>query len=112
MADHPMNFTQILNVPATNDGFKLWLVEQAADASVLDNDTLTFTGTSKDDMRILSISSATGQVVNFDAVADVSGSARFTVDHPEAAASKHTFGTLASGTAETSVKGLVLARRN
>ena len=110
MADHPMNFvSEVPSAPATNEGLKLWVVEQATDAAVNDNDTLTFPQTRE--VRIISIVSATGQVVNFDTKVVGANDIKFTVDHSEAAASKKVFGTLATGTAETSVKGLVLARR-
>ena len=105
-----MTIGKRINTPGTNDGFKLYYVEQATAAAVADNDTLTFTGIPLVNLKVLSFRSATGQVVNFDAATTTGGSAVLTVDHPDAASSKHTFGTLATGAAATSVSGLALIK--
>jgi hypothetical protein len=110
MADHPMVYAEEIPTRGSNSGWKLFRVEQATASAVADNDTISFPNTAIANIQILSLRSATGQVVNCDALADASGSARFTVDHPDAATSKHTFGTLATGAAATSIAGLVMVR--
>ena len=112
MADHVMDFVAPINAPATNDGFKLWVVAQATSAAVDNNDTLTFKDMDRDDIRIVSLSGDTGQVVNCDAKANSGADTQFTVDHPQVDASAFfSFGTLATGQVATSVQGIVLARR-
>ena len=111
MADHPMKFVEEIPMRGSNSGWKLWVVEQTTAAALADNDTLTFPDMGIADIRIVSMYGSTGQVVNFDALAASGVNARFTVDHPDAATNKHTFGTLATGAIATSCAGIVLAKR-
>ena len=117
IADRPMKITAELNSAGGSSGWGVYVVEQSTDAAVAENDTITFPGLLIGDCYIISMTSATGQVMNFDTKANVAESAgssnrgaRYTVDHQEVAASKHQFGTLADGGLPTSVKGLILAK--
>ncbi len=111
MTDRPMKFLEEIPMRGTDRGWKLFVVEQVTNAAVADNDTLTFPNVKITDIRIVSMVGSTGQVMNFDTLAAESTvNARFTVDHPDTASSKHNFGTLADGGITTSCSGLVLVR--
>ncbi len=110
MTAHAMLFTEELPFRDTNIGWGLFIVEQSSAAKVEENDTLVFKNVASADIRILSMRSATGQVVNCDTKSTSSGDTTFTVDHQEVNTNKRAFGTLIDGDAETSITGLVLAR--
>ena len=112
-----MKYTGEIPMAATNAGYKLYVVEQSTAGAVAENDTISFPNTTITDCFVITMRSATGQIMNFDTAADVAATgsapkyARFTVDHQDAATNKHVFGTLATGALATSVRGLVLARK-
>jgi len=113
MTTHDMKYSFEIPIRGTNDGRKMWFIEQDTDAAVADNDKLRFHGVSGTaDLHIISFTSASGQILNFDNYAIGGGSATLTVDSVVNAAGTASFGTLTTGTFQTNVKGVVLAKRN
>ena len=89
---HTMKWEKIPGALGTSGGYELCFVEQATDASVADNDILTFKNVR--DVQALQLQSEIGVDINYDAVATTAGK-QYTVN---------------ATTAATYVKGLALIK--
>lgn len=89
---HTMKWEQVPGALGTNGGYKLCFVEQATDASVADNDILTFKNVS--DVQALVLQSEVGTLIDFDAVGTTAGKQY----------------TVLTTTAATYIKGLALIK--
>lgn len=89
---HTMKWEKIPGALGTSGGYALCFVEQATDASVADNDILTFKNVS--DVQALQLQSEVGVDINYDAVATTAGKQY----------------TVVTTTAATYIKGLALIK--
>ena len=98
MADHIMSATAIPGALGTNDGYQLCKIAQVTEASVANNDTLTWNNVS--DVLPIAITSEVGSLIDFDASAASSADWVLTVNTT----------VLTTGTAATWIKGLALVK--
>ena len=90
---HTMKWSEVPGALGTAQGYKLCFVEQATNASVADDDILTFKGVS--DVQALTLQSEVGLAIAYDAVATTAGK-QYTVN---------------ATTAATYIKGLALIKQ-
>jgi uncharacterized protein related to proFAR isomerase len=89
---HTMKWEKVPGALGTNSGYVLCYVEQATDASVADNDILTFKNVQ--DVQALFMQSEVGLMMDFDAVGTTAGKQY----------------TVLTTTAATYIKGLALIK--
>ena len=98
MADHIMSATAIPGVLGTNDGYQLCQIAQVTEASVANNDTLTWNNVS--DVFPIAITRELGSLIDFDASAASTDDWVLTVNAT----------VLTTSTAATWIKGLALVK--
>ena len=98
MADHIMSASPVPGALGTNDGYQLCQIAQVTQASVANNDTLTWKNVS--DVLPVSVTSEVGSIIDFDASAASSADWVLTVNTT----------VITTGTAATWIKGLALVK--
>jgi len=99
MTDHIMKINQVPGTLGMAEGYMLCFVQQATDAAVANNDTLTFNNVSH--VIPIGIASEIGSIIDFDASAvESTVNWRLTVNTT----------VITTGTAATRVEGLALVK--